>query len=563
MKAKRFLLLGLSGIACLGLAGCAKNEGEVIYLRLLNCEDYIGEDPFEFQGVEYEDVLSAFEELESEKTGKSTYDLICASDYTLQKMCTMGMLQPINMEHVPNYSDYCSPYLLTEMKNITAETLIEGEKQVVSMADYSVGYMWGTLGILYNPEKVASDKGLDEDEVKFDMGDWASLWDAKYRNEMSVKDSMRDTYSVGIMKEFDAEIRENLAKSGCFDEQFELLDGKYEEAVENYNPLLTEIFNRCDEETVAKVEKTLLELKENVFGFEVDSGKDDIVKGLIGMNLAWSGDATYAIEQADLEWGKTLYYSVPETGGNIWFDGWVMMKESDEEHVVLAEDFLNFICDPEVAAADMECIGYTSFIAGDSILGLIREWYDPRSYAMYQYNEEEESFVYDEEGEYVFIEGMEGSTWDKPAGYESWEEYWNDPENECDEWVEVNLAYMFEGTVEVDEVGDATPWIFYTDEREEVEVDGVVRTAGRQFAAQYPEQKQLPKLAIMKDYGDNNKFVLAMWQNVKSNNLPLAGVIVFAILLAAAVAVILTMVITKKQSHAIREKRRKGKSELN
>lgn len=576
-----FLLAGLP----LLLAGCDKNDAEVVYLRLLNCEDYIGEDPFAFQGNEYDDVLSAFEEIESErlnkdvriiydtydtnetmlsslKTGKSTYDLICASDYTLQKMCSMGMLQPIDGSRVQNYFDYCSPYLLDQMENITADTLIDGELKTVSMGAYSIGYMWGTLGILYNPEKVASDKNLDEDEVKFDMADWGSLWDSKYRNEMSVKDSMRDTYSVGIMKEFDEEIRKNLSDSGYFDEHYNLLDGKYEEAVANYNPKLTEIFNRSDEKTVEKVESTLLALKENVFGFEVDSGKDDIVKGHIGMNLAWSGDATYAIEQAELEWSKALYYSVPETGGNIWFDGWVMMKQIDAEHKSIAEDFLNFICDPEVASADMACIGYTSFIAGDSILSLIREWYDPRTYEMYQVDEEDE-LIYDENGDYVFIDGMEGSTYDKPVGYDSWEEYFLDEENECDPWTKIDLSYMFEGTVETSE-DDQTPWIFYTDEIEEIEgEDGHIVHAGRQFAAQYPAKEQLPKLAIMKDYGDNNRYVLAMWQNVKSNNLPVAGVIVFAFLLGGGAALALTFFIKKKYTHMIRERRRKGESQLN
>jgi len=585
MKTKRFGLLALAALTML-LSACGEQEGEVIYLRLLNCEDYIGEDEFTYGDVDYADVLTAFEEIESArlgktvktiydtydtnetmlsslKTGKSTYDLICASDYTLQKMCSMGMLQPIDMSRVPNYEDYCSPYLLNVMDAITADTMIDGELKTVSMGDYSVGYMWGTLGILYNPEKVAEDKGIEEDQVKFDMADWDTLWNPDYRNEMSVKDSMRDTYSVGIMKEFDEEIRKNLADSGYFDENYQLIDGKYDEAVEHYNPLITEIFNRSDEATVEKVEKTLLSLKENVFGFEVDSGKDDIVKGHIGINLAWSGDATYAIEQAEGEWGKSLYYSVPDTGGNIWFDGWVMMKGIDAEHKSIAEDFLDFICDPDIATADMECIGYTSFIAGDSILALNREWYDPRSYAMYQYDEEEGSFIYDDNGDYVYIEGMEGSTWDKPAGYASWEEYYLDPDNECEEWSVVDLSYMFEGTVEVGE-GDQTPWMFYTDEKETIEAeDGRIVVAGRQFTAQYPEKKQLPKLAIMKDYGDNNKYVLAMWQNVKSNNLPIAGVVVFAVILAAGIAIILTVWIGKKRSHAIREKRRKSKSELN
>ena len=67
----------------------------------------------------------------------------------------------------------------------------------------------------------------------------------------------------------------------------------------------------------------------------------------------------------------------------------------------------------------------------------------------------------------------------------------------------------------------------------------------------------LPKLAVMADYGANNEYVLKMWQDVKSNNLPLAGVIVFAIILAGALAAILTSFFIKRYWKKIRIERRK------
>ena len=151
------------------------------------------------------------------------------------------------------------------------------------------------------------------------------------------------------------------------------------------------------------MKETLLRLKENIFGFEVDSGKEDIVKGMIGINLVWSGDAVYATDTAEdpeANNPQTLYYSIPKTGGNIWFDGWVMPKSSSL-HKEEAQEFVDFLSLPEVAAMGMDTIGYTSFIAGDTILDLIRQWYDPRTYAMYVYHDdpedwEESDFVYDE-----------------------------------------------------------------------------------------------------------------------------------------------------------------------
>jgi len=659
---------GLSLIALPALASCGANEVDTLVLKALNCEDYIGESAFDFSyedengeevTLSFDDVLSGFEQYESKKlgknvrviydtydtnetmlsslkTGKTTYDLICASDYAIQKMMSLDMLQPINRDNVPNYNTYGSSYLLQVMENITAP--INGVKQ--KMSDYSVGYMWGTLGILFNPAKVSRETGVAEDDVKFDMQSWDSLWNSKYKNQMSVKDSMRDTYSVGIMKEYEAEILEAMESSGCFDMEdgmLSLLPGKYEEALGEYNAALTDIFNRCDEKSVSEVKSALLSLKENVFGFEVDSGKDDMVKGLVGMNLAWSGDAVYSMDRGDNEANQTIYYSVPKTGGNIWFDSWSIPKTSDAEHKAAAEDFLDFISDPQVAAANMETIGYTSFIAGETVHSLVRLWYDPRSYAMYpyhdasgdpdctwedsdfyyrEYDEEglpiDDGYSYDEENDIRYFSGfdvtdpealdliadydeeeglfdMSGSSFaeavmdgevvawsDYPAKYNAKVALFNElvalynetakepleELEEVEEWDIRDLTYMFEGTIDAgDETSDdpaLNALLFYTDELETVGEEGSEVTVGRQFYAQYPDQNLIPKLAVMRDYGDNNIFVLKMWSDVKSNNLPIAGVVVFGIILGVAAVGIIVFLATKHHYHKFRVARRKA-----
>ena len=659
-KYRTFAALSFSFLAATALSGCSSSADDTLVLKLLNCEDYIGESEFTFEyenengdvvSMTYDDVLSGFEEYESEKlgkkviliydtydtnetmlsslqTGKTAYDLIAASDYTIQKMMSMGMLQPINRDRVENYNTYCSSYLLDVMENITAP--IDGVEQ--KMSDYSVGYMWGTLGVLFNPAKVTKETGVDEDTVKFDMQDWESLWDPKYKNQMSVKDSMRDTYSVGIMKEFGPEIRAAMEESGCFDMKdgmYALDPDKYDDAIGAYNAKLTEIFNRCDEESVKKVREVLLSLKENVFGFEVDSGKDDMVKGLVGMNLAWSGDAVYSMDRGENEAGQTIYYSVPKTGGNIWFDSWCIPKTSDEEHKSAAEDFLNFISDPQVAAANMDTIGYTSFIAGETVHALVRLWYDPRAYAMYNYHDasgdrgctwEDSDFVYreyDEEGnplgedadyseeddilyqtgfdlaednvdEFDFEEGicdMRGSDYSKAVvdGVEmTWAEYIDaynakaeavnalieesdadlDPIEELEEWDIRDLTYMFSGNVDAGDENSDDPaenaFLFYTDEIETIaDEEGLEVQVGRQFYAQYPDHYLIPKLAVMRDYGANNIYVLKMWSDVKSNNLPIVGVVIFGIILAAAAFAIIAGIATKRYYHSYRVARRK------
>lgn len=278
------------------------------------------------------------------KLGK-TYDLMCPSDYAIQKLIREDKLEEYDYNSlsqtytsIDNYNEYATPYLTG---------LFEEE----GWSKYAVGYMWGTMGLVYNPAKV--------DEA--DMETWMSLYETKYKNKSSIKDSMRDTYLVGVISAYRQELTEARVR-------YELgADSK-----EVYKAKLEEIINRCDKRTLEKVEFELKTLTKNVYGLEVDSGKNDIAKGIIDINLAWSGDAVYAMEVAD-EVDLELKYSIPKEGSNIWYDGWVMPKGANKE---LAQEFLNFISQPEIAVLNMNYIGYTSFIAGEEVLDNIRENYE-------------------------------------------------------------------------------------------------------------------------------------------------------------------------------------------
>ena len=631
-KKSLFFLASILLLSPLTASCSSSDSGDYIKLRILNSEDYIGEGEIEIslkEGEEaetFENVIAAFEAYEKKvnnknvkviydtfdtnetmlsslKTGKSTYDLICPSDYTIQKMMANGMLEPFDSGSTPNYDEYASRYLLSQMDYISS-TIGDGSEIAYPISKYAKGYMWGTLGVLYNPSKINKEKGIDEDTVKFDMADWSSLWDNKYQRMMSIKDSMRDTYSVGIMKLFDEELKKVISESGYYDENYEPKDGiDFISIVKNITndqifKGMDGIFNRCDQETVKQVEDILLDLKSNVFGFEVDSGKDDMVKGLIGMNLAWSGDAVYSMDRGENEAGQTIYYSIPKTGGNIWFDGWVMPK-SDSLHKEEAQEFVDFLSRPDISSANMDYIGYTSFIAGEEVFGLIREWYDPRSYQMYVYHDasndpgctwEDSDFVYDENGEKVIKDGtgvhedgddygsfdMTGSTYDKPVVNGtpmSWEDYINlynaqDGLSEDDElsWDTVNLTYVFDGTISTDgydlssTIPDTNPFYFYTDQTETIVspygTNEEVKV-GRQFFAQYPPEDLIPKLAAMKDYGTNNKYVLTMWENVKGNNLPWWGVVVFGIIVAIVLFFAISAFVTKMKFRKLKVERRK------
>ncbi len=272
-------------------------------------------------------------------------DLLCPSEYMILQMKRENLIKPYQIPQ--NYSDYASPYIKTVFEdlglNITAN---DGSKRA-----YATGYMWGTMGLLYNASKIDADE----------LAKWTNLYGAKFSNKITIKDSLRDTYIMAIAIVYE-------------DEFYELKDSyeKGDITKAEYKQELTQIFNRTDEETVNKVQRALIDLKDNLYSFEVDAGKNDILTGKIDINFAWSGDAAYAIYEGE-EAGVELGYVVPETGSNLWFDGWVMAKNANVENSL---KFLDFIAQPEIAIRNMEYIGYTSCIGGDDVFNYVQDAYD-------------------------------------------------------------------------------------------------------------------------------------------------------------------------------------------
>lgn len=360
---KKYLSFLVLLISCFTLVSC-KEEELVRVLRVYNWQDYIddGVDTdtahmlddftnyyFETYGEKIEVTYDTFETNESMfntlKTGKTTYDLVCPSEYMIMRMLKNDMLIPFEADSTPVYNQYASKYIQNVFKNVNVD-------ENYTLADYAKCYMWGTLGLVYDPEYVSEE----------DMKSWDVMWDPKYEGMVSTKDSIRDTYVVGVMHTYKSELVELKSQY----ESGELTD-------EEYNSKVNQIMNRCDDDTIKKVLSSLQALKDNLFGFEVDSGKTDIVNGKIRMNLAWSGDAVYSMQLAEEEDDKILAYAVPEEGSNIWFDGWVMPKGADTE---LACAFVDFVSKPENAARNMNYIGYTSAIAGQEVFDTMVDWYD-------------------------------------------------------------------------------------------------------------------------------------------------------------------------------------------
>ena len=512
---KRSSVISLFGllVLSLGLTSCKEvetNDKEV--LRVYNWQDYINEGDEETDSVilqfekyykqKYNKDISVeyytFETNETMlnvlKTGKSQYDLVCPSDYVIQKMIKEGMLEKFDKGSTPNFDNYGATYI----KDLFARNKVTVDGVDHYWSDYSVPYMWGTMGFMYNPENVSEE----------DIKSWSILWDEEYKYKATLKDAVRDTYVAAAMYVYRDELK--------------ALNEKYtnkEISVEEYSRAVSSYMNSTTDESIEKIEKALNEAKKNAYGFEVDSGKSDIVTGKIDINFCWSGDAVYALDCAEEESDMYLNYYVPDEGSNVWFDGWVMPKGANKE---LAQEFVNFMCDPKISVQNMDYIGYTSAIAGQDIFDLVVDWYGVKTRDYY--SDEEWAELTDEEKEEVFE--------DEAAVLEAYEN---------GEVYKVDLGYLFDGTIE-DEA------IVYTYE------------INRQFSAQYPSYETIIRCAVMEDFGADNEKVISMWIRVKSDEVPVWIWIFLATMVVVAVAYFITTKASKKiRNDRIKEKRRLDK----
>lgn len=129
---------------------------------------------------------------------------------------------------------------------------------------------------------------------------------------------------------------------------------------------LTDELNDTSEQTVTKVQTILEKMRKNSYSLETDSGKADMVTGKVVLNMQWSGDGVYTMDEAEKD-GLELSYAVPEEGSNLWFDGFCMMKNGisgDAKKKQAAQAFINYISRPDNVIRNMYYVGYTSVIAG-------------------------------------------------------------------------------------------------------------------------------------------------------------------------------------------------------
>ncbi len=298
MKIKKILSLLLVLIMSVAMfTGCKKSTDtskKVLYVY--NVGDYIDESllkKFEKETgikVQYETYDTNEMMYQKVKSGSTNYDLVFPSDYMVEKMKNEDLLEKIDFKNIPNFKYIDDGFINPEYDKTN---------------EYSVPYMWGTLGILYNKK-----------EVKEPIDSWDILWDSKYKGNMMVFDSVRDTMGITLKK-------------------------------------LGYSMNSTNPKEIEEAKKLLLKQKDLVLAYVNDEGKDRLLGEEVAMGMIYSGDAvTQKDENPNLE------YAIPKEGTNKWVDA--MCIPSTNKNKKEAEMFINFLLDPENAKVNTEYIGYST-----------------------------------------------------------------------------------------------------------------------------------------------------------------------------------------------------------
>lgn len=294
---KKVLLLCLIcaiALVCVTMSGC--NDDRTV-LNVYNVGDYIDMDVIDMFEEENPDIKVNYETFYSNEemyvkvaNNSTAYDVIVPSDYMIEKLISENLLLEIDMNNIPNISNIGQQYLNHDFD--------KGNR-------YSVPYMWGTMGILYNKTMVTEP-----------VDSWDILWDEKYKGQILMLNSERDMISITMRK-------------------------------------LGYSMNSKEDAHLEAARDALVAQKDLVLAYCGDEVKDKMIAGEGAMTIAWSGDAFFCISE-----NPDLAYAIPKEGSNLWFDSMVIPVTST--HKAEAERFINFMCRPDVAKMNAEYIGYST-----------------------------------------------------------------------------------------------------------------------------------------------------------------------------------------------------------
>ena len=279
------------------------------------------------------------------EAGGVAYDVVCPSDYMIQKMVENDMLAEIDFDNIPNI-DQIDPEYMERSKAFDPEN------------KYSVPYTWGTVGILYN------DKRLEELGVE-PPDSWMDLWDPRLSGEILMQDSVRDAFMCAL------------------------------------KPLGYSL-NSTDPGELEEAKELLIQQKPLVQAYVIDQVRDKMLGEEAAVGVIYSGEMLYLQELAE---GKDFHleYVIPQEGTNLWIDSWVIPKNARNKEN--AEKWIDFLCRPDIAKRNFEYITYATPNRGAFELldpelqqnkAVFPDWDSLQDAEVYQYLGDEVDSLYNE-----------------------------------------------------------------------------------------------------------------------------------------------------------------------
>jgi spermidine/putrescine transport system substrate-binding protein len=231
------------------------------------------------------------------KSGSASYDVIIPSDYMVARLASEGMLQKLNYENIPNFDKYVDD----DFKNP------EYDKK----GEYSVPYMWGTVGLIYNTKYV--------DEADVADKSWSLLWNEKYAGKILMFDNSRDAFAIACKK-------------------------------------LGYSMNTTNKDELTKAAEELAAQRDVVQAYVMDQIFDKMVEENAWIAPYYAGDYLSMSED-----NEDLAFYIPKEGTNLFTDAMCVPATSKNKEA--AEMFINFMCEPTVSAANANYIWYSTPIS--------------------------------------------------------------------------------------------------------------------------------------------------------------------------------------------------------
>ena len=344
---RRRLVPAAAAVLCAAAVGiCAVNFGggssdrpfEGQTLHIYNWGEYTGENiigDFEEEtgATVVMENFDSNEQMYIKVANGESYDLLVPSDYMIQRLIEEDLLQKLDKSKLT-----CMDKLADAVKGLPYDP----------NNDYSVPYFWGTVGIVYDKNKV--------DIEDLEREGYNIFLDEKYKGDVYLYDSERDSFMMALKA---------LGYSMNTENEQELKEA-YEWLVQCVETMDTEIVT--------------------------DEIIDNMAQGRKALGLIYSGDASYVMAE-----NEDMGYFMPETGTNLWSDAMVIPKNAKNPD--LAHAFINYASDYDGAYDNSSYVGYTSANQEvmDTLSGEGGDYEGINAYIPRTDNENDEVFVYNED----------------------------------------------------------------------------------------------------------------------------------------------------------------------